>query len=64
MLKLVAKWKVWYARFQLELAVHEEEELRTAATELRRLTIPKLERALETAELDLELSRFIEGGRK
>lgn len=64
MFSIVAKWKVWYARFQLETAIREEEELRTAATELRRITIPKLERALETAEIGLELSRFIEGGRK
>lgn len=64
MFSIVAKWKVWYARRQLALAVREEEQMRTFALHLKAVIIPKLENALEAAEIDLALTKFIRGGDK
>lgn len=58
MLNFVAKWKVWYAKRQLALALKEEERLREEAKRLKQKIIPRLEDALEKAEVDLHLSQF------
>lgn len=63
MISFIAKWKVWYARRQLAAALYREEELRMEAAYIRVEVLPKLEDALEAAEIDLHLTNYL-GDRK
>jgi len=60
MFKFVKRWKLWYARYQLSVALNLEETSRLEAGEamdeakrLRHRVIPALEKAVKTAEKEL-----------
>lgn len=60
---MLKKWKLWYARRQLALAIKEEENARRYAKHLAETTIPVLEAALHKAEMVYLASDFLRGGK-
>lgn len=58
---MLKKWKLWYARRQLAMAIKQEEEFRAESVRFREEVIPALERELETAELDLLCQQSFNG---
>ena len=59
---MLLRWKLWYARRQLALAIREEEQARRYSEHLKTVDIPMLEANLHKVELELACSDFL--GRK
>lgn len=60
---MLNRWKVWYARRQLALAIREEEQASRYAHHLRTVTIPVLEGNLARAELKMLSIGFLKGSK-